>query len=64
MLTPLHSYRNWGVYDAVSHDHCPCGCVHPQPVLTTTGVLLYGACAVEGMVCIMVPCTPEHCEEP
>jgi hypothetical protein len=43
------------------HYHCPRGCEHPQPFCA--GMLLLCALCfyVDGLVTIMVPCSPELC---
>jgi hypothetical protein len=59
-----------------NHEHCPCGCEHPQPFSGVpdkgTAEFFYldpsreqafcGYCwVVEGSLCAMVPCTPKLC---
>jgi hypothetical protein len=59
------TYLEWCTAAGVTHGHCPCGCDHPQPFWQAPdGVLLCGACWVlDGMRCVMLPCTPEACGE-
>lgn len=50
--------------DPTLHDHCPCGCWHPQPFVTDTGMRFCGVCYFESNgeeFCLMIPCTPEVC---
>lgn len=47
----------------IEHSHCPCDCEHPQP-FEQDGVWYCGRCWVKfGALCLMIPCTPETCNE-
>ena len=47
----------------MNHSHCPHACEHPQPV-QHAGTEYCGRCWFKyGEVVVMVPCTPETCEE-
>lgn len=56
----------------IEHSHCPCDCEHPQPVLLSdapangeaAGKWVCGWCLTYARAaCVMVPCTPETCDE-
>jgi hypothetical protein len=58
----MGEYADWCAARGVTHAHCPCGCEHPQPFLSCTGLLICGACwALARAWCAMVPCTPAAC---
>lgn len=55
-------YSAWCVANGADHAHCPEGCEHPQPFVTSAGELICGRCRHKyGEIRVMAPCVPEIC---
>lgn len=53
---------DWYTQHGCTHAHCPFGCDKPQPDMLGDDLVCSRCLVLDGVVSIMIPCTPETCD--